>query len=82
MTDWTIRTDSAKIFAKHRPHIGDKITGGTDGTVTRVEGSICHIDTLDGPTCFLWCFHDGLNALHQWDRKKGGKTARCPGVRP
>jgi hypothetical protein len=68
-----------KLFAQFRPHVGDKITGASSGTVTGVEGGICY---TTGENCFIWCFRDGLNALHDWKRKAGGKIARCPGVSP
>jgi hypothetical protein len=66
-----------KLFAQFRPHVGDKITGASIGFVTSVDGAICHM--TDGNS-FIWCFRDGLNALHHWKRKAGGKLARCPGV--
>ena len=63
----------------HRPHRGDKITtlvngGELLGIVSRVDGNICWVKDDYGYDCFIWCFSDGLNKLHTWDRKHpGGK---------
>jgi hypothetical protein len=40
------------------------------GAVTSVEGSICYYETKAGPTCFIWCFQEGLNKLHDWPTKQ------------
>jgi hypothetical protein len=75
--------NSFEQFHHYRPRVGEPISykGELVGHVTRVEGSLCFRSYPDGePLPFIWCFNDGLNALHDWPSKAGGKIARCPGV--
>lgn len=71
-------------YQAHKPRRGDLVTykGHPHGTVTSVDGSICWIapivEVIPGfapaprdaePNMFIWCFHDGLNTLHDWPAK-------------
>jgi hypothetical protein len=68
-----------ETYTASRPRKGDLITyrGEVTGTVHRVEGALCWNAYSDGrdPLPFIWCFKDGLNALHDWPTKIGNKTA-------
>lgn len=65
-------------FAEHRPRLGDTIEymGVDIGKVTKIEGAICYVTGRDGlESPFIWCFSDGLNALHTWSMKGQGRVA-------
>lgn len=67
-------------YAAHRPRVGAVIVYKHTpvGTVTHVEGGLCwHTGDDSGP--FIWCFGDGVNALHDWPGREGAKVAFCPG---
>lgn len=69
-----------QIYAEFRPRKGQPISyqGKFSGTVTAVEGGLCwHTGDLSGP--FIWCFRDGLNAMHSWPGKDESRNCRCPG---
>lgn len=73
----------AQTYRQHAPRVGQLVSyrGEPVGTVTLVDGALCWRSYPDGASLpFIWCFHDGLNALHDWPSKAGGKVARCPGV--
>lgn len=56
----------------HKPRKGDPVTfrGEPRGKVSSVEGSICWLDDgTDTPNCFIWCFRESLNTLHDWPAK-------------
>lgn len=57
-------------YAQHAPRVGQRLKykGKLHGTVRRVEGALCWVNYDDGsdPLSFIWCFHDGLNKLHDW----------------
>jgi hypothetical protein len=55
-----------ETHSAHRPGVGQRITrhGAQVGIVRKVEGELCFLD--DSPATFIWCFHDGLNKLHDW----------------
>ena len=66
-------------FATSRPRVGQTIVyrGEPVGRVTSVDGNLCWRTYPDGESLpFIWAFHDGLNALHDWPTK-AGKIARC-----
>lgn len=68
-----------EIFADHRPRSGDVIAyrgQAGAGIVTRVEGALCWTSYGGAePAPFIWCFRDGLNNMHDWPAKAGGKVA-------
>lgn len=69
-------------YAAHRPRVGDMIHyhGKPVGYAVRVEGGLCWREYPDrDPLPFIWCFHDGLNAFHDWPARAGGKVAPVPG---
>lgn len=71
-----------ETYHSHRPRLGDMVTdrdGNPIGPLRAVEAGYCWAGPAEGP--FLWCFRDGLNALHFWPAKAGGKIAACPGLR-
>lgn len=85
----THSSDTARKFHDSRPRIGDEVTymGKPHGRVKYVEDSLCWVRYYDEPAnpdhrCmpFIWCFKDGLNALHTWPTKQPGLDAPCPGV--
>jgi len=53
--------------ASLKPRKGDPVTyrGRSLGNVTSVDGNLCWTDR----DSFIWRFHDGLNALHDWPTK-------------
>ena len=66
-------------FANYKPHLGDTVRfmGVELGKVVKIEGAICYVEWGDGlEQPFIWCFSDGLNALHEWPQKRGGPSAR------
>lgn len=75
----------SELLEQYRPKVGDPITyrGKVVGTVTRTEQQLCWwrrtIDRDDGGM-FIWCFRDGLNAMHSWPGKDEARNAPCPGV--
>lgn len=44
-------------------------------TCTRVEGSICYVESEGVSSCFIWKFGDGLNRLHFWKGKDSAVSA-------
>lgn len=71
--------ESVSNLANFRPRVGEAVSylGEEVGKVTRVEGNLCfHSGSHDGP--FIWCFRDGLNALHSWPGKDDTFNAPCP----
>jgi hypothetical protein len=71
---------ASEKFAASRPRVGQVISyrGEPVGKVTNVEGGLCWRSYPDGESLpFIWCFNDGLNALHDWPTK-AGKCALCP----
>ncbi len=70
----------AQKFASSRPRVGQIVSyrGEAVGKVTSVEGALCWRSYPDGESLpFIWCFGDGLNALHDWPTRNG-VVARCP----
>ncbi len=71
------RLEPAKQYQKNRPRVGDEITYNSPayglffGTITEVSGAICYYRVIgeSNPTCFIWCFREGLNKLHSWPTK-------------
>jgi hypothetical protein len=66
------------------PRKGQRITykGAEVGTAERLDGNLCYVKYDDGSTNpFIWRFHDGLNAMHDWPGK-AGKLCPCPGYNP
>lgn len=61
----------------HKPRVGQKVTyksgkrGLVTGTITSVEGRIAYYVELgkEKSDCFIWCFKDCLNELHNWPTK-------------
>ena len=72
-----------EIYSQFKPRKGDPITydGRVTGHVIRTEGNLCWNDYHgeQDPLPFIWCFKDGLNALHEWPRKDVTLEAYCPG---
>lgn len=73
--------EAHKIFSDHRPRKGSPIS--YEGKVFRAhhtEGNLCYVEREDGniELGFIWCFSDGLNALHDWPEKAGGRVTFCP----
>jgi hypothetical protein len=70
-------------FVESKPRKGDPISyrGEVIGSVHRVEGALCWTAYSDGsdPLPFIWCFSDGLNAMHDWPTKAAA-NAPCPGL--
>lgn len=68
-----------ETFAAHRPQVGDSIAyRGVQnaGKAVRIEGGLCWCSYGGAePQPFIWCFHDGLNNMHDWPAKAGGKVA-------
>jgi hypothetical protein len=65
--------DPSETFASHKPRKGQTVTyEGRSGIVQKVEGTLCWV-LYDGmpESTFIWCFHDGLNKLHDWPTKAG-----------
>jgi hypothetical protein len=62
---------SAANFSANRPRKGDTVSyqGKKFGIVSSVEREICWVDYPSGTDCFIWCFKDGLNKLHDWPTK-------------
>lgn len=62
-----------EIYAAHRPRAGDPVTykgQPNAGKVALVEGNLCWCSYGGAdPAPFIWCFHDGLNTLHDWPGK-------------
>lgn len=60
-------------YAASKPLAGQEIVyrGQPAGIVTSVEGALCWV-SRDGAKSepFIWCFHDGLNNLHDWPTKR------------
>jgi hypothetical protein len=76
-------THPHEIYRNSRPRKGDPISykGKPAGHVTSVEGNLCWCSYAGGESLpFIWCFHDGVNALHDWPTKVD-KEAFCPGPR-
>lgn len=71
-------------FRQYRPQVGHQVhyLGKPVGTVTSVEDGMCYRTYPDGKSLpFIWCFRDGLNAMHDWPTKRGGPDTFCPGPR-
>lgn len=76
--------DAHQIYSASRPRVGAIVTyeGRPCGVVHSVEGNLCWC-SYDGGAAqpFIWCFKDGLNALHAWPSKqRDHRLAFCPGV--
>lgn len=60
-----------ETFKAHKPRKGDPVSyGDRVGVVSSVEGAICWVDYPKGIDCFIWCFRDGLNTLHNWPNEE------------
>jgi hypothetical protein len=70
-----MRTQPHETHAASRPRKGQQITyrGKPYGTVASVEGGLCFVrrEGEHEALPFIWCFHDGLNTLHDWPTKAG-----------
>lgn len=70
-----------EIYAAHAPRVGDMIhyRGEPVGYAVRVDGALCWRQYPDAdPMPFVWVFHDGVNALHDWPARAGAKVAPFP----
>lgn len=63
----------------YRPRKGEPVSyrGEPAGLVGRTEGNLCWIEGSDAP--FIWAFHDGVNAMHEWPSRNSAPVAPCPG---
>ncbi len=73
-------------WKQYRPRKGDPIAyqGQIMGNVTNVEGELCYWTETGRKDrdSFIWCFGDGLNALHDWPTKGDGPDARYGSDKP
>lgn len=73
-----------EAYKAFKPRKGDRVTcvDGPSGVVSSIEGSLCWTlyDGDERALPFIWLHEDGLNALHDWPGKCGGKVAPCPGI--
>ena len=61
---------AAATFSVNRPRKGDPVKcGEMVGVVSSVDREICWVDYPKGQSCFIWCFKDGLNTIHDWPTK-------------
>ena len=59
-------------YENNKPRKGDRLSyrGAPEGTVTRLDGDICHYEKESGEsTLFIWRFAEGLNELYEWPDK-------------
>lgn len=77
-------TEANVTFRQYRPRVGDPVTyeGRVVGTVSSTEGNLCWCAYETGTAPFIWCFKDGLNAMHEWPTKQDGPLSFCPGITP
>lgn len=77
-----MRPEANEIYRAYRPRIGDPVIygGKIAGKVTSIDGNLCWCSYATGNAPFIWCFRDGLNALHDWPTKQGGPVSFCPGI--
>lgn len=66
--------DGTDTYRHHKPHKGDPLAymGKPAGRILRTEGAIAWSDYGEpgNASCFIWCFQDGLNKLHDWPAKE------------